>query len=101
MKFLATLTIAAACAAGLSGCVTPTHTYDQIHSRDWTRESFETRFPNGTSEKQVFNKLGGPYAFKDVGELTRWDFVGGPSGQQHVTMIFRNGILIQKQYENF
>ncbi|WP_345810745.1 hypothetical protein AAGS40_07975 [Paraburkholderia sp. PREW-6R] len=95
------LAVTVGCVAGLSGCITPTHTYDEIHARGWTRESFEQRFPAGTTEKQVFNKLGSPFASKNAGDLTRWDYVGGVSGQEHVMFIFRNAQLVEKRYENF
>ncbi|WP_147439511.1 hypothetical protein [Paraburkholderia sp. BL17N1] len=95
------LTMVAACLAGLGGCVTPTHTYDEIHSRGWTRESIDQRFPAGTSQKHVFEKLGGPFATKSAGNLSRWDYVGGASGQLHVAFLFRDGLLFEKRFENF
>jgi outer membrane protein assembly factor BamE (lipoprotein component of BamABCDE complex) len=101
MKAFAVLTIAVACLAGASGCATSTHTYDEIHSRGWTRASFDQRFPAGTSERQVFEKLGSPFATKSAGDITRWDYVGGISGQLHVTFLFRNGLLVEKRFENF
>lgn len=101
MKAFAVITVVAACVAGLGGCATPTHTYDEIHSRGWTQQSFDERFPAGTSQDEVYNKLGSPFATNVAGDLTRWDYVGGVSGQQHVTFIFRKGRLAQKRYENF
>ena len=101
MKTFAVAAVVTACLAGLSGCVTPTHSYDQIHSRHWTHEGFDQRFPTGTSEMQVFEKLGSPFAEKSAGNLTRWDYVGGASGQLHVMFIFKNTNLIEKRFENF
>ncbi|WNC90862.1 hypothetical protein RI103_05785 [Paraburkholderia sp. FT54] len=98
MKTFAILTVMTAC---LSGCAAPTYTYDQIHSRGWTRESIDQRFPAGTPQATVLDKLGGPFAVKSAGDLSRWDYVGGVSGQQHVVFIFRNGLLAEKRYENF
>jgi outer membrane protein assembly factor BamE (lipoprotein component of BamABCDE complex) len=101
MKKLVVLTVFAASLAGLAGCVTPTYTYDQIHTRNWTRESLEQRFPAGTSKVHVLEQLGGPFAEKSAGDLTRWDYVGGASGQLHVMFLFRNGQLFEKRFENF
>jgi outer membrane protein assembly factor BamE (lipoprotein component of BamABCDE complex) len=101
MKTFAMAAVVAACLAGLGGCVTPTYSYDQIHSRDWTHEGFDQRFPTGTSKKQVFAKLGSPFAENAVGDLTRWDYVSGASGQLHVAFIFRNGVLAEKRFVNF
>jgi len=101
MKKLVVLTVVAACLAELGGCVTPTYTYDQIHTRNWTRESIDQRFPSGTSKAQVLDKLGSPFGEKSAGDLTRWDYVGGVSGQLHVMFLFRNGSLIEKRFENF
>ncbi|WP_168794725.1 hypothetical protein [Paraburkholderia aromaticivorans] len=101
MKAFAVMTVVVACAAGLGGCVTPTHTYDEIHSRGWTKEAFDQRYPAGTSQVEVFKKLGGPFAANSAGDVSRWDYVGGVSGQQHVTFIFRKGLLTEKRFENF
>ena len=101
MKKLAVLTVVTACLAGLGGCVTPTYSYDQIHTRNWTRESIDQRFPAGTSKTQVLGKLGSPFAEKSAGNLTLWDYVGGASGQLHVMFIFKNTNLIEKRFENF
>jgi outer membrane protein assembly factor BamE (lipoprotein component of BamABCDE complex) len=101
MKTFAVAVVVAACLAGLSGCVTPTHSYDQIHSRDWTHEGFDQRFPAGTSKRQVFEKLGGPFAESVAGDLTRWVYVGGASGQLHVALIYRSGLLVEKRFLNF
>jgi outer membrane protein assembly factor BamE (lipoprotein component of BamABCDE complex) len=101
MKHLAGLWIAAAmavsCVAGLSGCGSP-QTYDEIHARNWTPESIEQRFPMGTTEKHVFEKLGSPFFELTQGNLTRWDFVGGKNAQQVVTFIFDNGKLVHKGF---
>ena len=101
MKKLAVLTVVAACLVGLSGCVTPTYSYEQIHTRNWTRESMDQRFPSGTSKAQVLEKLGSPFGEKSAGDLTRWGYVGGVSGQLHVMFFFKNANLIEKRYENF
>jgi hypothetical protein len=49
----------------------------------------------------VLEKLGSPFAEKSAGNLTRWDYVGGASGQLHVMFIFKNTNLIEKRFENF
>lgn len=87
----------AACIAGMSGCGGP-QTYDEIHARNWTQESMDQRFPLGTTEKQVFEKLGSPYYELTKGSLTRWDYVGGRSAQQVVMFVFNNGKLVHKVY---
>ena len=101
MKKLVTLTAVTACLYGLGGCVTRTYSYDQIHTRNWTRESIDQRFPSGTSKTQVLEKPGSPFAEKFAGDLARWDYVGRVSGQLHVMFLFRNGGLIEKRIENF
>jgi outer membrane protein assembly factor BamE (lipoprotein component of BamABCDE complex) len=101
MKKLAVLTAVTACLVGLCGCVTPTYSFDQIHTRNWTRESMDQRFSSGTSKAQVLEKLGSAFAEKSAGDLTRWDYVGGVSGQLHVMFIFKNANLIEKRFENF
>jgi outer membrane protein assembly factor BamE (lipoprotein component of BamABCDE complex) len=101
MKTFAVAAVVTACLAGLSGCVTPTHSYDQIHSRHWTHEGFDQRFPTGTSEMQVFEKLGSPFAESVAGDRTRWDYVGGASGQLHVALVFRDVLLTEKRFVNF
>jgi outer membrane protein assembly factor BamE (lipoprotein component of BamABCDE complex) len=101
MKRLAGLWMVAAlvapCIAGLSGCGRP-QTYDEIHARNWTQESMDQRFPLGTTEKQVFAKLGSPFYELTKDGLTRWDYVGGPNAQQVVTFVFNNGKLVHKVY---
>lgn len=103
MKTFAVAAVFTACLAGLGlgGCVSPTYTYAEIHSRDWTREGFDQRFPTGTSERQVFEKLGSPFAENVAGDRTRWDYVGGVSGQLHVVFLFKNGLLTEKRFVNF
>ncbi|MBB5409370.1 outer membrane protein assembly factor BamE (lipoprotein component of BamABCDE complex) [Paraburkholderia sp. HC6.4b] len=100
MKTLAALAVVSACMSGLAGCA-PTQTYDQIHVRGWTREGLERRFPTGTSQRQVLEKLGSPYSQSAADGLIRWDYVGGASGHSHVVFLFRNGALVQKQFDNF
>jgi outer membrane protein assembly factor BamE (lipoprotein component of BamABCDE complex) len=101
MKTLAVVTALTVCLAGLSGCVTPTHSYNEIHTHNWTRESMEQRFPAGTSKAQVLDKLGSPFAVNSSGDVSRWDYVGGASGQLHVVFLFKNGNLVEKRFENF
>ncbi|WP_158938169.1 hypothetical protein [Burkholderia sp. S171] len=101
MKAFAILAVSAACLAGLGGCVTPMYSYDEVHVRGWTHESLDQRFPVGTSATQVFEKLGSPFATSAAGDLSRWDYVGGVSGQLHVVLLFKNSALIQKQFVNF
>jgi outer membrane protein assembly factor BamE (lipoprotein component of BamABCDE complex) len=97
---LATLAAAAACVAGLAGCVTP-QTYDDVHVSDWTRERIEQQFPEGTTKKHVFAELGGPFEDHSGNGVTRWDYVGGVSSQRHVWFLFRDGKLVEKQFVNF
>jgi len=87
----------AACVTALGGCAMP-QTYDQIHTRNWTQESIDQRFPLGTTEKQVFEKLGSPFYELTKDGLTRWDYVGGTSAQQVVTFVFNQGKLVHKVY---
>ena len=101
MKAFAILAMSTACLAGLGGCVTPMYTYDEVHVRGWTHESFDQRIPVGTSETQVFEKLGSPFATRSAGGLSRWDYVGGVSGQLHVVFLFKNSALIEKQFVDF
>ena len=101
MKAFAILALSTAFLAGLGGCVTPMYTYDEVHVRGWTHESFDQRFPVGTSATQVFEKLGSPFATRSAGDMSRWDYVGGASGQLHVVFLFKNSALIEKQFVDF
>jgi outer membrane protein assembly factor BamE (lipoprotein component of BamABCDE complex) len=99
MKVVLVMVAATVCLAGLSGCVTP-QTYDEIHVSGWTRDSIDQQFPPGASKKQVFERLGNPFSEGSAGDLTRWDYADGVSGQRHVAFYFRNGTLVEKRFDN-
>ena len=100
MKALTISAVVVACLTALGGCA-PMQTYDEMHTRGWTQESIAKRFPTGTSKQVVIQKLGSPFAERSAGDMTRLDYVGGATSQQHVAFYFKNGALIQNQFVNF
>ncbi|MGF6605077.1 outer membrane protein assembly factor BamE (lipoprotein component of BamABCDE complex) [Paraburkholderia sp. GAS448] len=87
--------LVAASLLGLGGCVT--QTYDEVHVRNWTRESIEQQFPAGTSKKQVFARMGNPISESSTDGVTRWVYQGG-SGQDQVTFVFQNEKLVDTRF---
>ncbi|CAE6861821.1 hypothetical protein R75461_08025 [Paraburkholderia nemoris] len=88
------------CLVGLAGCGA-TKSYSEMYVHGWTRDSMDKRFPTGTTERQVVDKLGYPYRASKADGVERWDYVGGKTSQQMLSLVFRDGKLVQKQYENF
>jgi outer membrane protein assembly factor BamE (lipoprotein component of BamABCDE complex) len=67
----------------------------------WTKETMDKRYPSGTTQRQVVDRLGYPYRAISANGLERWDYVGGKTSTQKVSFVFRDGKLVGKTYENF
>jgi hypothetical protein len=100
MKAIAVMTVVTVCLAGLAGCGT-TKSYSEMYVHGWTRESMEKRFPTGTTERQVVDRLGYPYRASKADRVERWDYAGGKTSKQRISFVFRDGKLVEKMYENF
>lgn len=100
MKAILVMTMVTLCLGGLAACGT-TKSYSEMYVRGWTPESMDKRFPVGITEHQVVDQLGYPFRSGRTNGMDRWDYAGGKTSQQIVSFIFRDGKLIQKQYENF
>jgi outer membrane protein assembly factor BamE (lipoprotein component of BamABCDE complex) len=100
MKTVLVMAVVAACLAGLAGCGT-TKSYSEMYVHGWTQESMDKRFPTGTTERQVVEKLGYPYRASKADGVERWDYAGGKTSKQRISFVFRDGKVVQKQYENF
>lgn len=100
MKAIAAMAVVTVCLVGLAGCGT-TKSYSEMYVRGWTRESMDKRFPVGTTERQVVDRLGYPYRSSTADGVERWDYAGGKTSKQMVSFVFRDGKLVQKMYENF
>ncbi|CAE6856960.1 hypothetical protein R75461_07764 [Paraburkholderia nemoris] len=100
MKTVLVLTALTLCLVGLAGCGT-TKSYDAMYVQGWTRDSMDSRFPDGTTERQVVDRLGYPYRASKADGVERWDYVGGKTSKQMVSFVFRDGKVVQKMYENF
>ncbi|SMG56422.1 hypothetical protein [Paraburkholderia susongensis] len=100
MKTVLVIAAVTVCLSGLAACGT-TKSYSEMYVRGWTRESMDKRFPAGTTERQVVDRLGYPYRARKADGVERWDYTGGKTSKQTVSFVFRDGKLVQKMYENF
>ncbi|MFL9998982.1 hypothetical protein PQR34_47320 [Paraburkholderia sediminicola] len=100
MKTVLVMAAVTVCLVGLAGCGT-TKSYSEMYVQGWTYENMEKRFPTGTPERQVADRLGYPYRASKADGVDRWDYSGGKTSKQRISFVFRDGKLVQKQYENF
>jgi outer membrane protein assembly factor BamE (lipoprotein component of BamABCDE complex) len=100
MKALAVLAAVTVCLTGLTACGTSKN-YEAMYVHGWTRDSMDKRFPTGTTQRQVVDRLGYPYQAIKADGVERWDYSGGKTSKQKISFGFRDGKLVEKRYENF